>query len=166
MYPSYRDILSRIEDEPLWFDEHAVPRFCEFAPSRSASIHVDECALAEITCQACGRLFRVAFSTVNVRAKHIETMKEFRARTADSESEQVNIRPVADAIRERTLHYGDPPNVNCCLAGNSMNSEPRRVIEYWVRRDPAYVHGKLITDPGRYFEWTRDHSLEVDISSG
>jgi hypothetical protein len=135
----YDDITSRIDTDPVWFDEHAVPRYCEFAPGRSVSIYLGEIALAEITCQSCKRLFRVAFSGMNVASGTI-----------------------AEAIRSKTLHYGDPPNVRCCQAGASMNSEPRRVIEYWHRHDQRYVENKVIKNDA-YFRWLRDHSLEVDI---
>src|SRR5690349_4679647 len=84
-------------------NEHAVPRYCKFAPDSLANIYAGEAALADVTCQVCKRLFRVAFSTANWSSGTI-----------------------ADAIRSRTLHFGDPPNVKCC--GNAhMNSEPRRV---------------------------------------
>ena len=129
MYRRYDDILSRIGEEPAWFDEHAVPRYCEFAPEKIADIYADEAALAEVTCQWCKHVFRVAFSQDNAYA-------------------QVPSESIAEAIRSRTLHFGDPPNF-CCDVGASMNSEPRRVIEYWHRHDP--------------YTWTRDSSFEVDI---
>src|SRR5215831_15129111 len=119
MHASYDDITSRIGIAPIWFDEHAVPRYCAFEPARSASIHIGEIALAEITCQECQRRFRVAFSVVNCREQTI-----------------------AEAIQNKTLHYGDPPRHGgdpadryACGAGASMNSEPRRVLEYWRRFD-------------------------------
>ena len=146
MHASYDDIMSRISTAPIWFDEHAVPRYCAFGPYRSANIHIGEIALAEITCQECQRRFQVAFSAVNF-------------------SEQT----VAEAIRNKTLHYGDPPrhdgdpaDRHACSAGASMNSEPRRVLEYWRRHDKRYVKDKLITD-NAYFTWVRDPSLEIDI---
>ncbi len=149
MHASYHDITSRIPTPPLWFDEHAVPRYCEFTPSRSASIHIGEIALAEITCQACRRKFRVAFSDVNIRGS------------------------IADAIRSKTLHFGDPPrhddpdDPQSCEDGGSMNSEPLRVIEYWKRHDPKYTRqeegiGEVVADMA-WFEWVRDPSLEIGI---
>jgi hypothetical protein len=39
MYRRYDDILSRIAEEPTWFDEHAVPRYCTFAPDQIANIY-------------------------------------------------------------------------------------------------------------------------------
>jgi hypothetical protein len=140
VHAHYDDIISRIDIEPIWFDEHAVPRYCEFAPERSASIYVSEVALAEITCQGCGRLFRVAFSRVNVQSG-----------------------TVAEAIRTKTLHYGDPPNVECCITGASMNSQPRRVIEYWHRHHQEHTRDNRVTDVFAFNKWVRDHSLEVSL---
>jgi hypothetical protein len=147
MHASYDDIISRISTPPIWFDEHAVPRYCVFEPERSVSIHIGEIALAEITCQECQRLFRVAFSVVN-----------FRKQT------------IAEAIRSKTLRYGDPPrhdgdpaDPHRCSAGATMNSEPRRVLEYWHRHDPRYVEGDRIINDKAYFKWLRDPSLETDI---
>ncbi len=136
MHAPYDDIISRIRTPPVWFHEHAVPRYCEFAPQRSASIYVGEIALAEITCQECGRVFHVAFSRVNVPSGTI-----------------------AEAIRAKTLHYGDPPNVRCCAAGATMNSITRRVLEYWHRFDQRYVENRKIMNL-LYFHWIRDRSLE------
>jgi hypothetical protein len=107
MHASYDDIISRISAAPTWFDEYAVPRFCEFSPTHSVNISSDEVALAEIECQGCGRVFRVAFSQVNVPSG-----------------------TVAEAIVAKMLHYGDPPNVECCGTGPVTNSIPRRVLEY------------------------------------
>jgi hypothetical protein len=77
---------------------------------------------------------------------------------------------IAEAIRSKTLHYGDPPrhDGSSCLAGATMNSEPRRVLEYWHRNDPKYVGTKngmknVVLDHKAWSTWTRDASLEVDI---
>ena len=139
MHAQYDDITSRIDTPPVWFDEFSVPRYCEFAPYRSASIHIGEIALVEITCQSCLRVFHVGFSRLNVPSGTI-----------------------AGAIRARTLHYGDPPNVRCCDAGPSMNSVPRCVLEYWHRFDQQYVENGLIVN-NAYFTWVRDRSLETSI---
>jgi hypothetical protein len=139
VYGSYDDILSRIGSPPVWFDEHAVPRYCTFEPVRSPNIHIGEIALVEITCQNCGHVFHVAFSRLNMPSGTI-----------------------AEAIRMKTLHYGDPPNVWCCSAGPSMNSIPRRVLEYWHRHDKRYVEDNRIINQA-YFQWVRDPSLEVDL---
>jgi hypothetical protein len=144
MHTSYADILRRISEEPQWFDEHAVPRYCKFEPGRCADIHCSEAVLAAITCQACGKNYKVAFSLGEWGAK------------------QRNGRRLRDDVIEKKLHYGDPPFA-CCHVGATMNSEPRQVLEYWHCHDQQYVTGNLITDSNAYFKWSRDRSLEIDI---
>lgn len=129
---NYHDILSRISEPPQWFDEHAVPRFVAFSPDEAANIYANEVALAEIACQGCGRRFRVAFS--------ISSMDRAMAGG--------KLPSLAERIQDRSLHYGDPPNIDCCPAGPTMNSEPKRVLEYWVRER---------------LDWVRKTTLEVDI---
>lgn len=131
MHTFYEDILSRIGEDPKWFDEAAVPRFCDFSPREVADIYADEVALVGIACQSCQHKFRVAFS----RGPVDEMLKP-------------GSRSIADAIRANTIHYGDPPNIMCCAAGPTMNSEPGRVLEYWIREN---------------FDWVRDASLEIDL---
>jgi len=71
---------------------------------------------------------------------------------------------IADAIRSRTLTFGDPPNY--CCSNADMSSEPRRVIEYWRRHDPKYTRqegNRVIVTDLAFNTWARDSSLEVDI---
>jgi hypothetical protein len=54
--------------------------------------------------------------------------------------------------------------IECCAAGPTENSIPRRVLEYWHRCfDERYIENRRIKDPAAYFEWVRDRTLEVDI---
>ena len=62
VYQCYDDILSRISEKALWFDEYAVPRDCGFSPGKLANIYAGEAVLAEVTCQVCKSAFRVTFS--------------------------------------------------------------------------------------------------------
>ena len=133
MYTSYDDILALTAEPPKWWDECAVPRFCNFEPSKVANIYCDEVALVEITCQGCRRAFQVAFS---------------RGRLDDGDRFHI-------AIPLRQMHYGDPPNVGCCGSGPTMNSEPRRVVEYWARG---------FANPMDFINWKRDRSLEIDVT--
>ena len=126
MLTDYKDIRDRIPEEPKWFDEHGVPRYCDFSPREISNVYAREAALYRIACQACGHFFDVADSSGGEK--------------------------LAEAIRAKTLHYGDPPNIGCCAAGATMNSEPQRVLEYW-RRNKS-------TD----FDWVRDPSFEVEVS--
>jgi len=126
MNNEYRDIRDRIPEPPKWWDECAVPRYCDFAPQHAAFIYATEAALLLIECQGCGRQFHVCMS----------------ARGG----------ALAAAIRNGTLHYGDPPNAECCIAGPTMNCIDLRVVEFW-RREPAGVK----------FDWERDGALEVEL---
>lgn len=121
----YRDIRSRITEEPTWFDEAAVPRYCAFSPMETANIYATEVALLLIACQACGREFRVCM-------------------TSSAMDVVLERGLVSELIQSGQLHYGDPPNVECCPAGPTMNSVPRQVLEFWrlgkghaYERDPA-----------------------------
>ena len=145
MKPLYKDILSRIDSPPVWWDEHAVPRYCEFEPGKIVNFGASETALVEIECQNCRQLFRVAFSNVNWSEGSI-----------------------AEAIRSKALAYGDPPLLPCCGDAFGMSTLSRCVIEYWHRHDPKYVgtrNGvkKAILDYKAWNAWTRDVSLEIDI---
>jgi len=135
MWQDYTDIRSKIPEEPQWWDEHAVPRYCLFAPDEVADIYADEAALVQIACQGCGTKFHVAFSCSMID----------RAASMANGGASLSL---AQMIGNKTLHYGDPPNVQCCAAGPTMNSEPRRVLEYWRKVQ---------------FDWQRDNGLEVDI---
>ena len=106
MFANYNDIRSRL-GTPLWFDEYAVPRYCEFHPNALADIYTDEAALFSVACQVCNLEFIVAAS-----AHH----------------------PVIEqSIRGRELSFGDPPNTGCSNA--HMSSMPGRVLQYWRRKD-------------------------------
>jgi hypothetical protein len=148
MHARYDDILSRIPEEPQWWDEHAVPRFCLFEPRLCADIHCSEAVLAEIACQNCGKLYRVALS----RGEWVAEQKG---------------RRLCDDIVSSTLHYGDPPQ-GCCNTGASENSIPRRVVEYWRRHHPenldASANPRRVIDSKAYHEWRRDPSFEIEIA--
>jgi hypothetical protein len=125
MHHYYKDILDRIDEAPTWFDDYGVPRFENFSPSQLGNIYASEAALAEVSCQACGRMFKVALT------------EAFAGKGLG----------LSDEIRLRRVHYGDPPNVNCCGAGASMNSVMHSILEYWLRdyevsrgwqRDPTF----------------------------
>lgn len=128
MFNHYADLIALTSEPPRWFDEHAVPRFVDFEPIKAANIYAQEVALVEIGCQSCGCSFNVAFSSGS-RGRGLLSV----------------------AIVENTLHYGDPPNMNCCPAGPTMNSEPRRVLEYWTNRgahnvDTNALRARLVSD--------------------
>lgn len=139
MHHHYQDIRDRIAEPPRWWDENAVPRYCEFEPDETADIYADEVALVEIGCQGCGTRFLVTFS----ESKGGRMI--WAARLGKNE-----LGPsLADRVRDRSLHYGDPPNAGCCPAGPTMNCDDYRVVQFWQKDTP--------------FKWVRVPELEIDI---
>ena len=101
----YRDIRDKL-GPPSWWDESAVPRYVKFSPHEVANIYAKEVVLLEIACQSCGHLFEVAMSTGSL----------------DSWTQ---------VVEDSSLGYGDPPNVECCAAGPTMNSDTRGILQFW-----------------------------------
>ncbi|MFS8038076.1 hypothetical protein ACI7BZ_14150 [Xanthobacter sp. AM11] len=144
MKGSYDDIMSRITDPILWYDEHGVPRYAPFAPDLKSDIYADEAALVEVVCQACRRAFLVCCSR--------------------AEAQDRRPIPVAEAIRANDdALYGDPPchtteieartGMGGCRAGETMTAIGVRVVEYW---------GRNLAKPGS--GWARDPALEVTFT--
>lgn len=133
----YKDIIEKIPEKPTWFDEHAVPRYCQFSPREIANIYADECALVLIACQSCKTEFKVALSH--------DKMDNVRYRMMFDR----DCPSLANEIGDRTIHYGDPPNIECCPTGPTMNSVPIKVLQYWERWN--------------IFEWKRHKELEIEV---
>jgi hypothetical protein len=112
----YDDIIDKLGD-PIWFDENAVPRYCEFGPDRM-DIYANEAALILIKCQGCGKRFKVGCcsSTYDI------------ALGSEAISSCIN----------NSYQYGDVPNTSCCI-GITMMSEPIKVLEYWHKVDNEWV---------------------------
>jgi len=129
MKPNFSDLI-KPDQEPLWWDWRGVPRYAKWEPGIGLDeLPATEHALLLIRCQGCGTPFVV---------------------DAVSLSKEDGL---ADLIRERRLHYGDPPFKPCCSVGYSMNSVPIRVLQYWhCEYTPSGIR------------WVRDASLEVDIT--
>lgn len=133
----YRDIRDRIDQDPLWWDENGVPRYCEFSPRETGNIYCSQAVLLRIACQECGRLFEVAMTW--------GVFHELR-----------NIPPLDEQVRDDSLHYGDPPNTSCCPAGATMNSIPLRVIQFWLR-DEAFEWLRMSDlEIGIVPDWAKD----------
>lgn len=131
MRASYRDIHALTDANPKWHDWHGVPRYCDFAPEHASNIYAHEVCLLKIRCQSCHKPF------------HVE-MHSDRAKDMMAGRQHVSL---ADRIRNRTIHYGDPPRHYC--GGDTMNSEPDRVLGFWHRPQP--------------FEWERVPELEISV---
>lgn len=130
MWNAYSDIIERC-GEPLWWDEHAVPRYVPFTPHECADIYAGRCCLLLINCQGCGAEFSVCISESNMDMVHGHAA-------------------LPDMIRKEVISFGDPPNTGCCPAGPTMSSIPVQVLEYWTQ------HPQDGAD-----DWTRDPNLEI-----
>lgn len=136
MNNDYADIIEKVGEPPKWWDENAVPRFCEFHPKHCSNIYAREAALVLIACQSCGTRYKVAFS-------------------ADQMQQVVLLRQdLSQRIIRKHLYYGDPPNTKCCPAGATMNSDPISVLEYWRRSSETH------------HQWVRNPELEVSLDDG
>jgi hypothetical protein len=131
----YADITEKL-GTPKWWDEHAVPRYCDFHPSEVANIYAREVAFLHIECQSCGTAFKVAMSSSGFAFRGGEMVEH----------------KLSKEVEDQVIHYGDPPNYRCCGAGPTMNSIPRRVLEFWSRE-------MTIDLP----EWSRREELEVEL---
>jgi hypothetical protein len=80
----YSDIMDKIPEPPKWFDENAVPRFCNFHPNKVANIYANEVVLVEIACQACQHKFLVAFSCTTYNEDKLSDMVKSFQETKDA----------------------------------------------------------------------------------
>ncbi len=145
MNHDYMDIISRIDEPPLWWDEYAVPRYCEFSPRVNANIYADEVVLLLIQCQGCGQHYKVCLSS--------DLMKRIRFLPDEETGKDYTMLPtLAESIQSGSIGYGDPPHTDCCAAGPTMSSVSVRVLEYW-------------TKPKSGWEKERKPELEIDVWS-
>lgn len=163
MHQHYHDILALTDRKPVWWQEGGIPRFCEFAPQELPDIYADEAAILLIKCQACGEKFYVSMST------NQSTRFGTALRNANGNNERAlaaqDKYSIAARIRAGTLHWGDPPNIDCCASGASMTSELIQVVEYHRRRDPIYCEGGVVKDYEAYTSWRRNPDLEGPLPS-
>lgn len=157
---------------PLWWDENGVPRFGTHHPRLCPNIYAEEVALLLIRCQACEHEFRVQMARDSMSL--VRQLMQQQAGIADkiptlsledlrAEYEALNMdlitvgsgptkrfRTLADEVRDGSIHYGDPPNIDCCPAGPTMNCDDLAVLEFWDRTDPDFV-------------WARRSDLEIKL---
>ena len=129
MHHHYEDIRNRIAEEPKWWDEYAVPRYCDFHPSEIANIYANEVILMEIECQGCGYKFDVCMSWHPYMSEH------------------TGFSQMLKFAKERNIdwlpNYGDPPNIGCCPSGPTMSSTAVKILESWSRNRFDWVKEDL-----------------------
>jgi hypothetical protein len=112
MKTHYKDILSRIPEEPKWYEESGVPRYDDFDVNLISSIYLSEVCYFLISCAVCFREFRVIRSTEVIGIVH-------------------DGHTLSDQIPD--IFYGVPPNISCCRNGPCTESVSLRVLEFWER---------------------------------
>jgi hypothetical protein len=119
MKHDYKDITDRIPEPPAWWDQNGVPRYGKFTPEACPDIYAAQVALVQIECQNCQMRFPVEMHHQIIRSRGAGDLKE--------------------NIALKTLHYGDPPIHDC--TGDTMNSIPLKVLEFWMRKRPPKEYG-------------------------
>lgn len=119
MNTCYDDIYSRIKDPIKWFDEMAVPRYCDFHPAKLANIHANQVVLFLLACQYCEAKFNVAYSTNRYNEYPIADL------VVNSSIKEIN----------NSFYTPDPPNTNCCDTGLSMTTDVLDILEIWKMTD-------------------------------
>ena len=150
MLIEYEDIKSRINEEPKWYTNHGVPRYCDFSP-RETGVYVHYALLVEIQCQACHQPFLVGegYNRENWNAVMRKDEKNY-------------FNDIEKIVKH--YHYGDPPNHGCMGAGDTMNCDDIRFVEVWEQQ---YDTEKRTSDNGKEYtvltslpEWYRRTDLE------
>jgi hypothetical protein len=138
MFPYYKDIIEKL-GEPKWFTENGYPRYCEFSPEESSDIYADEVVLLRIACQGCKTQFDVEMTSSFGKRLTFKRL---------TQSDKVDT--LSDEIGKKEIHYGDPPNIECCPAGPTMNCIDVKILQYWRSID---------------FQWLRYPEFEIEIES-
>lgn len=147
MHNYYEDIRQAVGDkEPLWYDEHGVPRYAAFHPRLCADIYAREAALLIVKCQSCGKAFLVADSW-------------------GSFDQMRGLKPLSERIAADEWEYGDPPNARCCPAGPTMNSIPHSCAQFWRRESHEWVQDPRL-ERSLACAWADEDPLEDDLLAG
>ena len=130
------DAMGREENPPRWWEETGYPRWVKYHPGETSNVYADEAVLLDIACQNCDERFLVSLTSS----------------MASSLFESGHRKNIETLILEGLLHYGDPPNIGCCLAGATMNCLDLRIVEFWRKAD--------------FCEWQRIPELEIVLPDG
>lgn len=130
MRTNYEDIISKL-GEPIWYDVYGVPRYCEYKPEEG-TVYPEASCYMEIACQACQKSFNVVQERDKYHAGPPMVLPEVKEGDSDS----------WDTVG--SFHYGDPPIHGC--VGDTMNSVPIKVIEFWRRLDCRWEKIERLTN--------------------
>ena len=149
MYRLYSDIRDKL-GEPLWHDEHGVPRYCEFHPEH-CGIYDRHVALLEIECQSCGQRFPVSASWDHGDAIQawVSAGKPQGFKWEDA------LELPTPTNHGGSFTFGDAPwHGERQCAGTTMTTDTIRVLQFWSR--DGGEHG---------FDWRRRPEFEVSYEA-
>jgi hypothetical protein len=121
MNTSYQDITDKL-GEPVWYDEHCVPRYCEFHPFE-CDPYAQWVSLVRRKCQSCGKIFLIATSWYNL------SRRTFTLSPRNLELYEQNKNNPEWMLTFCLLGGGDPPYHGCI--GDTMCSEFEDLISLW-----------------------------------
>lgn len=146
MLTDYHDIISRISEPPLWYDERGVPRYEYFNPYLTG-VYTKQAILAEVGCQHCRRTFLIG-----------------EGWDGYDWNEDV---PEKTTLDERVSRwgFGDPPRHGCI--GDTMSAYEIRILEAWEQlpmkeRLERWARKNEGEDVGS-LDWMRRPDLEISI---
>jgi hypothetical protein len=158
----YKDIIDRC-GEPKWYDGNGVPRYIDFDPDQ-CGVYDRYVAYLEIACQSCDERFFVAVEVDSMEA--VATHFRLPIKPTESKIEKVERKldghPTLSPWEQiGSFHFGDPPRhgnfdkevEERCAAGDTMNSVPKRIIEFW----------RLVSEPLSEYGWKRMPEYEFEI---
>lgn len=140
MWPSYDDIITRIDEPPSYYTQQGVPRYGAFHPS-AVTVYANAVSLYQVRCQAemCGQLFEISyawptlFERLSLREEHGGLPNDIEDQAAVN-AWHINIHK--DINPHELVDLGDPPyhfyNDATCT-GTTMSSITVALLEHWER---------------------------------
>lgn len=144
MYRRYQDIRDRL-GEPLWHDDHGVPRYETFHPSL-CGVYDEYVALLEIECQSCGDRMLVTDSWTKSEGIRFWLMQG----KPEDDTARFNSPQLPTPEDSGNFTYGDMPWHRNGCGGSTMTTDVAQVVEFWKRN--------------AFCEWERQSQYEFKYS--
>ncbi len=157
MHCAFEDIIKKC-GKPDWYDQDGVPRYGAFDPDNVSNIYADHAALLEIQCQQCRQMFIVSVhcKSYDVEYKQLLWVTAYESKYGKKPDESHRSRFYIDSEGLHRIQlpkegdagwfiYGDPPIHGIydwhknCMAGDTMNSIPNKMVEFWMKEDLKWV---------------------------
>ena len=146
MHNHFGDILRRISEAPLWWD-NGYPRYDPFRPNDTANVYASEAVLVFAYCQ-CGVSYKICIThggPDRILGNEIKKSKDL----------SVGDPPQACGFRQNVEYESCGSAADSCI--------PVSILEYWHRTGKE-LNGSSLTLRG-YPDWVRDASLEIELKN-